>query len=498
MGQQETRIEPSQAPGYNPELRRRTGGAGEPQPRRPSAGPRRAPEAEDPFFRYADVRDHIRPVWEEEQARAREPLEGDISGTADVQKLLEELGGRGKGDGDEDEEGGAVDERLLGLGANSPTETSEEEDVGERGIFHHEVKEKPKEALSVFSAEAHLIAALGDCVVGETLVFKDLSSWASQFPVHRIQWYIGDEIGTQVTFRVVPATEGSTLQIDATAVGRYIQVVATRRVEQQLRRALGQPEEGGVFDPHVRAARHVETGAERLSMDVQSVAVVGPVAIPDSWAYTLMSALAAGQFACAVKLRDEVIRRPEGDDRRSTLSDQVLAKIPAHITVTFSTLDMTYDASRCETRQAGDTSLFSLEWLRQLIGLASPTPEALATQSLGTVVARLPFKSTAVRPGRSPKTIVLATPRHKEFRDLVRFDVDPSVGRDVCLYALLIFQAARRFRDTDTAGWKQSVTQGELYRVKELLQYYLEDIAGTVAGEMLAYEEVATEDGLAF
>lgn len=41
-------------------------------------------------------------------------------------------------------------------------------------------------------------------------------------------------MGNQVSFRALPNGEGSSFVIPSEAVGRYIQVIATRRVEDQV------------------------------------------------------------------------------------------------------------------------------------------------------------------------------------------------------------------------------------------------------------------------
>lgn len=119
----------------------------------------------------------------------------------------------------------------------------------------------------MFSADAHPLSIKGDVCVAEVLECKDLSDWANQFPIHKIQWYdfnyavggmcedcilanirplintsfefgdrfLGSEIGHQVSFRAIPDGQGPTFVIPAEAVGRYIQVVAIRRIEDQVK-----------------------------------------------------------------------------------------------------------------------------------------------------------------------------------------------------------------------------------------------------------------------
>lgn len=89
------------------------------------------------------------------------------------------------------------------------------------------------------------------------------------------------------------------------------------------------------------------------------------------------------------------------------------------------------------------------------------------------------------RPSSAKKTIILATKARKEgysnvkmMQDLIRFDVDPKVGRDVLLYICLAFQAASKFRLGNPQIWNETFERGNVEEGKDLIQRYIEGNRG--------------------
>lgn len=500
MGQAESQqVNPDQVTGFNPDVNSGTRASGRRRRRQEGKIGVRNKAQEDVFFQYADVTEHIRPIYEEVQRPEAESLDDDVDGhNVNLTKLLGELGIK-KTESNESE--GLVDFPDQG----TESSVSSDDDDEDRGLFHHEQKHQEKsEPVSVLSVEAHPISVKGDCSVGEKLRMVDGSTWAAQYPVYKVQWHLGAEIGTQVTFNTVPEAEGTSLTIPPSAVGRYIQVTATRRVEDQIRGTYGGEVEGGLYDPHVEKAKFVETGTERKFTDVVSVTIVGPVLIPDGWAYAIIKALMEGEFRCFVKLRDEETLAVANEevfqqDGKMDAKGRTLQKVPALMTINYSRIRFEYEMSHDSARKEGASSLFSLEWLsRQLFGDKSgdtKTAQSNANSSLTTV--ELKFRTVVCRPSESKRTIVLALkPKKKGFshtqlaQDLIRFDVDPSVGRDVLLYILMGFQAATVFKEGHCGIWQRVFESGEVEKGKDLIQEYLELLTSTVHEDTPAYEEM--------
>lgn len=85
------------------------------------------------------------------------------------------------------------------------------------------------------------------------------------------------------------------------------------------------------------------------------------------------------------------------------------------------------------------------------------------------------------RPSLTKKSIVLATkPRRKELShtkvqaDLIRFDVDPRIGRDVLLYICIGFQSAVKSRRAKKDVWIEAFDRGDVDQGKDLIQKYIE------------------------
>ena len=76
-------------------------------------------------------------------------------------------------------------------------------------------------------------------------------------------------------FNTVPDDYKEQFTLPSIAVGRYIQAVAKRLVEDQCADTYTAGEQKGIYDPHLGKMKALETGAEKQSVIVTSVAVVG-------------------------------------------------------------------------------------------------------------------------------------------------------------------------------------------------------------------------------
>lgn len=73
-------------------------------------------------------------------------------------------------------------------------------------------------------------------MLGEGLVVRDLSEWSVQFPLTEIQWYLSSLLGDDSVFDERPMNEGFEFVLPASALGRYIQIIGTRQVQDVVRR----------------------------------------------------------------------------------------------------------------------------------------------------------------------------------------------------------------------------------------------------------------------
>lgn len=494
-------VEPEQVPGFNPDVKPRAKGtriSDEPkkskkkdvQPEQEKQEP--VKEILDPYFGLLEIKDHIRPILDVDEELKKIELDTGIEGVLDASKLLDELNkkkGNGSDDSD-DRDNDLMDFPDYGNGSDFNSDSDDDDDdVDDRGIYHHEVKNEKATEFSIFEGESHPISIRGDACVAETLTFKDASDWGHQFPVHKVQWFLGTEIGNEVSFGAFPKGETSAFVVPAEAVGRYIQVVATRRVEDHLKRRYVADVEGGVYDPHVQLAKHADIGIEKKYVDVHSTAIVGPVLISDGWSFTVMRALAEGEFRCAVKLRDEIIKADNAeysDDENAYLhfrqqrykTGGVLQRVPAALTINFSDVKFEYVLTKKNRHGLGKSTLFSLAWINNLFNYERKESLEKVPEEC---TAQMHLKKISFCLTDSEKTLILALePRHRGFRhekvvqDLIHFDVDPKIGKYVLFYIAIGFQAARKYRLKHHQIWEKHINQGDVEQGKELIQKYLE------------------------
>ncbi|KAL8447305.1 hypothetical protein Emed_004516 [Eimeria media] len=425
--------------------------------------------APDQFMGRAEVTDHIKPIREAAPG-VKEELES-YEGIMDLAAKLKEAKKR-------EEE--PIDLRVMDLPeieAESVSE-SEEESIEDRGVYHRDVSAEV-EPTSVLSETAHPVAVDGECAVSCRLRFRDESPYSREFPVHRIEWVDSLSIGDSTILSIVPLAAGSPdtiLLIPADLLGKFIAVKAYRRVEDQFERTKFGDAESGTYDPHVAGARTAKTQAPKQFVTVVSTAIVGPVLLAEDAATLILKALARGGFSCAVKLRDvlDSADRAVPLERDPVKSAKAKNKIPATLLV--------------------DAGMFELRYPKSYIVLDEDgliRPNIPKGQTLDAA------HSDFVRPSKAPQTMVVAL----EFKahgyksggtqQLIRFDVDPAVGRDLALHHCLAFQAARRARLSRTTceAWYNN---GNVAAVRQMVQDFLEAQATEASEASPAFEKMPT------
>ncbi|KAL8269941.1 hypothetical protein Esti_006129 [Eimeria stiedai] len=432
------------------------------------------------FMGRAEVTDHIKPIREDAPG-AKEELES-YEGIMDFAAKLKEAKKR-------EEE--PLDLRVMDLPeieAESVSE-SEEETIEDRGVYHRDVSAEV-EPTSVLSETAHPVAVEGECAISCTLRFRDESPYSREFPVHRIEWVESLSIGDSSVLSIVPLAAGSPdtiLVIPADLLGKFVAVKAYRRVEDQFERTKFGDAESGTYDPHIAGARTAKTQAPKQFVTVVSTAIVGPVLLADDAATLILKALARGGFSCAVKLRDvlDSADRAVPLERDPVKSAKAKNKIPATLVV--------------------DAGMLELRYLKSYIvidkdGLIRPNivkGQALDATQSDFVSIEQTLDLISVRPSKAPQTMVVAL----EFKahgyksggtqQLIRFDVDPAVGRDLALHHCLAFQAARQARLSRTTceAWYNN---GNVTAVRQMVQDFLEAQATQASEASPAFEKMPT------
>eukprot|EP00923_Selenidium_pygospionis_P009474 GHVN01016187.1.p1 GENE.GHVN01016187.1~~GHVN01016187.1.p1 ORF type:complete len:569 (-),score=167.38 GHVN01016187.1:103-1656(-) len=508
MGQEEsTPIDPSTLQGFkaaketNEERRRRkkkeqrasdTGTPGEGGSKKSGDGKRR-PRLKDPYFDKVDIGDSIKPIFEREVEDKRAEEEVPV-GQIDIAAVVKKY--KPKEESEED----------VALGFDEPLSSSSDESSDEdRGVFHHEVDQKPKQ-LSIYDPEAHPISIEGDCSAGSSLKVKDLSEWKNSYTIHTIHWSLSSELGSSDRFSPLPIGEGRRLVVPDSAIGRYIQVKVLRRIEDQLGETQLRDVEGGVFDPHIKGARHLQKTHAVTYRDVASTSVVGPVLISDSAAFTVLKALAKGGFNSAVMLRDE----PVADERCNLDAidgDGVRGdrpKLPGGCTISFDCITFDYIPEGKGRSTRGQTTLTSSKWKQG----EAPNDSATGDEEAASSTFRM--REVTFRPARSQKTIVMSLAEKKEGasgqitatggiaqkqirHDIIRFDVDPAVGRDTLLTVLLAFQAAGLGNRGNAKYWNKVMTKGDSESAKQLVAGFIQaNSEATKHDEANFYQEPVT------
>lgn len=412
----------------------------------------------DAYFQYTKVDDHIRAIHDDHRKNEKRKI-AEQDGSVDIASVLSEL--NLSNDKDKEADNPDLTNNVPDILEENSEDDSSSDEEENRGMYHQEVQKVEAIETDVSHSEAHPVSILGLVSVGQTLRVKDMSPWRNQFPIHRIHWHISNGIVEQHSFSPMIASDETTFVLNEEHLGHFIQVRATRRVERQVKDTLVEHVEGGVYDPHIRAAAaHAEKGVERVIFDVESTSVVGPVLISDAWAAALVHSLAEGSFEVAVKLHDEV---RELDRRRPS------KKIPAVLRLTIESLDFHYVTPSHE--ESGRNRIFSLEWLKYLVGDNKDEKKKKVTPNT-QVVASLPLKRISVRPVLdSRKALILAVTRQKRPVELIRLDVDTRVGRTLLMCHIIAFQKASAVSQNE---WQEVADSGEYDLPKGLVQKRLE------------------------
>ncbi|KEP62222.1 UNVERIFIED_CONTAM: hypothetical protein HHA_277870 [Hammondia hammondi] len=480
---------------------------------------RRKPEAKkrlDAYMKHTEAPNHIRAI--REAGREREKDDGGIEGTFEIADLVRKKKPK------EDSEEFKVDGPLMDLPEYEQSESeSSSSDDEDRGQYHFEISTLQKDApLAVTDPEAHPVIIEGECAVGKELKLRDRSPLAGDFPIFRVEWYLGTDIGDAEKFSVHYASEGSAslpFSVPADAVGKYIQAKAYRNVEDQLHETQLASTKAGVYDPHIGGPRHTDYLPPAGVVRVCSTAVSGPGLISDACAYVLLKCLARGAFTCAVKLRDFWKRDSYGETFVSLEGSRALTKsgkkLPATLFVdNAGLLQLRYrlaDVVKLTGANGSDLGVLGVDLFGGLLGV--PTPDGTAglwgdaevddgpaapakVEDLEKFSTRL--DTVSFRPSEAPNTIVAAlewqpTDGSKAGKqDFFRFDVDPAVGRDNALYVLIGFQAAQAKRRFNQREWENYVQRGNLQEAKDLVQRYLEAITRKAEETRPAFERMAT------
>lgn len=252
----------------------------------------------------------------------------------------------------------------------------------------------------------------------------------------------------------------------------------------------------GVFDPHIGGTRHTDYRPPPKIVKVCTSAIAGPALMADSWAYVCLKALSRGAFSCAIKLRD--ISKTGGGGRFDALegpkASSKALKVPGTLLVEKDLLELSYQPKDLLQGSEDAGNLFDLLQGGGGGGLAGIGGGAnLTSKRKGKKDGRggddrkpalrkffVPLPQVYVRPSKAPNTIVAALEyrpldgKREGIQDIIRFDVDPAVGRDVALYTVISFQAALSARRLNTAEWQEYAEIGDLDQVKFLVQEHLE------------------------
>ncbi|CDJ59136.1 hypothetical protein, conserved, partial [Eimeria maxima] len=293
-------------------------------------------------------------------------------------------------------------------------------------------------------------------------------------------------VGDTTIFSILPLAEGGVdtpLTIPADLLGKYICVKAHRRVEDQLGGTKLGASEDGAYDQHLGGPRNVRTEAPKAWLPVVSTCIVGPVLLAEETALLILKALARGGFSCAVKLRDvlDSADRAVPLERDPVKASKAKNKIPATLIVDGSVLELRYLKEFITTDKDGCIR-------PSMIKEPSNADFAIIERTLDMV---------SVRPSKGPKTLVLALEfkahgyKAGGLQQLIRFDVDPAVGRDLALHQCLAFQAVRRAR-IPRATIDAWYNMGNIQALRETVQDFLEAQTLEASEATPAYEKMPT------
>ncbi|PFH31379.1 hypothetical protein BESB_028140 [Besnoitia besnoiti] len=415
----------------------------------------------------------------------------------------------------------SVEGKLTELPASDlPSQETESEssDDEDRGRYHFEVSTRKRgEPLAVTDPEAHPVMIEGERAVGYELHLKDESLFAREFPVFRVEWFLGLDVNDSDRFSVHFDQEGSLslpYRIPQEAVGKFVMAKAYRNVEDQLQDTQLGGQDAGAYDPHVGGVRHSDYRPPPGVVKVCSTAVVGPVLISDACAYVLQKALSRGGFTCAIKLRD-VFKADEYQGEKIISLDGARTaaksrkKLPGTLRVDNSGIvEVAYRASDLQDLEddSADGGIFGYLPVGGLLGRETTDRKRGGRRPGGDSDSEsdrmeryaTPLDKVYVRPSRGQNTMIVATEwrpldeKKEGKQDILRLDIDPVVGRDNALYVVIGFQAAKKARRFDTREWKRLVDMGDLQEVKQMVERYLKEITSTATEKAPAFERMPT------
>eukprot|EP01068_Selenidium_serpulae_P013319 Selendium_serpulae@DN5953_c1_g2_i1.p1 len=449
---------------------------------------RRRAKPRDEFFERVDVTDTIKPIFveEAEERRKEEEPVGQV-------EIIQDVISKYKPKRESSEEALSFDEPL------SSSSASDSEGDFDRGVFHKEADLADKEQ-SIFDPTAHVISVEGEVSAGSALKFKDLSVWKHTYPVHQISWFLGSELGLQDRFTPLPVGEGRRFVVPESAVGRYIQVKAVRRIEDQLKRTALRDVDGGVFDPHVKAARHLNKGQSATYKDVTSMVVAGPVLIADSSAHMVLQSLSRGGFDCAVMMRDEPLTDEWSSgcnlDKVDGGGKAARIKLPGGCHIGLDAVRFVYvpplRPKAVKSASKTPTVLRAAVWRRHVTKSMREEREQDDAEP-DERTASFKLKEVVFRPSKSKKIIIMSLAESPDRQgdntrhDLIRFDVDPAVGRDSLLSVLLGFQAAAATKRVRPDYWLKCSQNGDVDKAKFLVRDFIQGLSEKTVHEQAGY-----------
>eukprot|EP00919_Chromeraceae_sp_WS-2016_P070591 GHVR01167315.1.p1 GENE.GHVR01167315.1~~GHVR01167315.1.p1 ORF type:complete len:487 (-),score=150.75 GHVR01167315.1:55-1515(-) len=285
----------------------------------------------------------------------------------------------------------------------------------------------------------HTVGIRGITCEGETLSLVDHSPLKDSH-TNSYKWTVSTTSARHPSFPndAVSSTD-TTLVLDSSMIGLHVRLRCTRTIEKT----------GGInkltaFDPLTDKSKTLTTHTDEDGNDnvVQTEAFTGPILISDAWANLIVVSLSKGAFSCAVRMKD--------DPRLVQAGEVTEEKIRIGGTVTL---------------QLGSV-LFEWEAHTHTHTHTDDTQDEPETEFLD---AEFDAKLVQFLPSRNSKMMVMMD---LETELPVRFDVDPSVGRDKLLYLCLAFQANRKRREK-SQFWKDILSSGESKEAKKLVQDFL-------------------------
>ncbi|XP_053992980.1 uncharacterized protein LOC128884028 isoform X2 [Hylaeus volcanicus] len=454
-------------------------------------------ENEDTFLKYANITDAIRPIYEAEASQVTNDAKDVTFMNASVNDILKELLNTSKeNETDDDKNLRDFDSMEREISEEKSTSDSDE-CVEDRGMYHYEQKNE-QESVSIISSMAHPIFVQGDCCIGESLKVRDGSPWAQQYPIFSVSWFVGMEIANSILFSIKPDNTGWTLAIQPEMFGKYLQVKAYRRVEDQRANWSNTNEEKGVYDPHVGHVKMIQTGIEKHLVDVLSSTTIGPVLISDEMAYNVLRSLNEGHMKCLMELNEKSLQTvstyslyEKSNETHKSFKDhrENTFNCKGKLYINFKRLSMKYSLSKdLQNSKLYEKDLYHFLRSIQEYFFGSVSKKLNSTEDSQKITIKLKLNKLKAVTGIGKHELIL-----KRFVDKmpsgesrqsgcnsIRLYTEPDNKRDILLYTIYAFQAASYFGENSKGSWNESMKTGDVGKVKDMIQKYFEVIRSNV------------------